>query len=496
MTSGGANSIFWVDGTNYPLTAAGLQNAINDAEALPGDSTVAGGGVVIVTRPLALGATTINVGFTGATSGNNDGKPVTLLLWFYGAITTGANPGFNLATRSSMQGLNSRHTRITSTSAGPVIQITSPAENGAITNLRIEGGAQAIKGRGNAATTDVPGWLLEDLFLESQTGNAIELTSMSGRFHINRVFTNASGGAALRIGVFNNGETLPGTNENAAVTNSFFQNCGTKGIWVEADHFTATQQMVSTVFDNIQISTPAHDAFWFKMISPGGVSVRNLQIFDNPSAANRYDGVHVENVFGKLRGFSLTGLFGNGTQFKYAVNMNCTGQCVVDNAQMNGQTAAYLLAGDVRLSNSPYPAAAGATASATFAEQLPITFTKLLQVQRLRASQGTALLAADFTLSAGWGTTSTVTSVTGTDQAWQITVNSSGTGQAANPTITLSFHDGTWTNAPITVSKMVGGSGIVTALTEAPTDTTNEITFQGTPVAGKTYIISSIAMGR
>ena len=453
--------------------------------------------MVIVTRPFALGATTINVGFTGATNENTDGKPVTLLLWFYGAMTSGANPGFNLATRSSLHGLNNRNTRITSTSAGPVIQITSPAQDGAITNLRIEGGAQAIKGRGNTVTTDFPGWRLEDLFLESQTGNAIELAAMADRFHINRVFTNASGGAGLRVGVFNNGETLQATNEHASVTNSFFQNCGTKGVWIEADHFTGTQQMVSTVFDNIQISTPANDGFWFRMLSPGGISVRNLEIFGNPStAANTYDGVHVDSAFGHLRGFSLTGLFGNGTQFKYAVNMNCTGQCIVDNAQMTGQTGAYLLAGDVRLSNSPYVAAAGSTASTMFAEQLPMTLTKLLQVQRIRASQGMALAAGNFALSAGWGSTATVTSVIGTDQAWQITVTSSGTGQAANPTVTLTFKDGAWANAPITISKMTGGLGTVTALTEAPTSTTNLITFQGTPVSGKTYILSSIAMGR
>lgn len=114
---------------------------------------------------------------------------------------------------------------------------------------------------------------------------------------------------------------------------------------------------------------------------------------------------------------------------------------------------------------------------------------------RIKAS-GTALVAGDFALSGGWGTTATIGTITGTDQAWQATVTSSGTGQAASPTITLTFHDGTWTLAPIVVSKMVGGTGTVTLLTEAVGATSLIITFQGTPVAGSTYVISSHAIGR
>lgn len=118
------------------------------------------------------------------------------------------------------------------------------------------------------------------------------------------------------------------------------------------------------------------------------------------------------------------------------------------------------------------------------------------EFKRIKTALGTALVAGDFALSAGFGTTATVTGVIGTDQGWTITVTSSGTGQAANPTITLTFHDGTWTLSPITVSKMSGGTGAVTQLTESPTATTNVITFQGTPVAASTYVISSVAIGR
>ena len=121
----------------------------------------------------------------------------------------------------------------------------------------------------------------------------------------------------------------------------------------------------------------------------------------------------------------------------------------------------------------------------------------VVQVKRLSAHSGTALVAGDFALSAGWGSTATVTAVIGTDQAWQMLVTSQGAGIAAGPTITLTFHDGTWTNSPICNSKIQGGTGSLTAaLTDNPSATQNIITFQGTPVSGLTYLISSVAIGR
>jgi len=125
--------------------------------------------------------------------------------------------------------------------------------------------------------------------------------------------------------------------------------------------------------------------------------------------------------------------------------------------------------------------------------------TRDLIARRINTTGGTALAAGDFTLSAGWGDTAAVSAVTGTDQGWNITVTCGGAGIAANPTITLTFKDGTWTNTPIVISKMVGGTGTITDLTEPPADqtpTTWEITFNGTPVDTMTYIISGIVMGR
>lgn len=110
-------------------------------------------------------------------------------------------------------------------------------------------------------------------------------------------------------------------------------------------------------------------------------------------------------------------------------------------------------------------------------------------------ADGTALVAGDFALDANWGVGAAVSAVTGTDQAWQITVTAAGV-PGLNPTVTLTFKDGTWTNAPICISKINGGTGAIVDLVDAPTATTNVITFNGTPVAGLTYDFTSICIGR
>jgi len=109
--------------------------------------------------------------------------------------------------------------------------------------------------------------------------------------------------------------------------------------------------------------------------------------------------------------------------------------------------------------------------------------------------RGTALVAGDFALDANWGAGAAVSAVTGTDQAWQITITAAGV--PANPaTATLTFKDGTWVSAPICQAQVIGGTGAVADLTGLPTTTTWPVAYNGLPVAASTYIIVGSCTGR
>ena len=124
-------------------------------------------------------------------------------------------------------------------------------------------------------------------------------------------------------------------------------------------------------------------------------------------------------------------------------------------------------------------------------------------VKRIDAHQGTTLVTADYVLSAGWGTSPVFTAVRGTDQAATFTIQAKAT-VGANPTVTLTFKNGTWTVAPIVVC---GRTELVAATGAPAAAVTNEFvpttvsatqivfTFNGTPVANSTYGCSFICMG-
>jgi len=138
--------------------------------------------------------------------------------------------------------------------------------------------------------------------------------------------------------------------------------------------------------------------------------------------------------------------------------------------------------------------------------QVPSTtapiFTSVAQAQRYKTS-GTALATSDFVLSAGWGTSPVLTVVGGNDQCASITIQAKAT-VGANPTVTLTFKNGTWTNAPIVVcgrtelSAATGAPAAAVSNEWVPTTvsaTQVVFTFNGTPVANSTYGLSFICMG-
>lgn len=108
--------------------------------------------------------------------------------------------------------------------------------------------------------------------------------------------------------------------------------------------------------------------------------------------------------------------------------------------------------------------------------------------KRIKATNGTALAGTDFAISAGWGTTATK-AVVGTDARFRFSVTSSGTGQTVNPTFTITFHDGAWSNPPICMPLYVSNVAPIVFPTESSAPTTTAVTwlFPSTPVAGSTY---------
>src|SRR5579885_950458 len=108
------------------------------------------------------------------------------------------------------------------------------------------------------------------------------------------------------------------------------------------------------------------------------------------------------------------------------------------------------------------------------------------------ADRSAPCAASQFAISAGWGTTAAVSSVAGYGQTCRITITASGTGQAANPTIT-------WTlpvpitmtvSPPIGTAQMTGGTGTLTMISQTTISAPAPVwTFQGTPGAGSTYIV-------
>jgi hypothetical protein len=108
----------------------------------------------------------------------------------------------------------------------------------------------------------------------------------------------------------------------------------------------------------------------------------------------------------------------------------------------------------------------------------------------------TALVSGDFLLSGGWGGSPAIGSITGTDQGFTATVTA-GSSPAANPTVTLTFHDGAWPNAPIfTCSSAPGGSGTPQLWLVSTTTTALTATYNGTPSASSTYPVTCVGIGR
>jgi len=110
---------------------------------------------------------------------------------------------------------------------------------------------------------------------------------------------------------------------------------------------------------------------------------------------------------------------------------------------------------------------------------------------------GTAVVAADFTPSAGFGATASVSVATGsTDMRGEITITAAGAGTGANPTCAFVFKDGAYEAAPFVVVCATGGSQPTVPWTVTSRATTGfTVTFNGTASAAETYKLAWHVIG-
>lgn len=106
---------------------------------------------------------------------------------------------------------------------------------------------------------------------------------------------------------------------------------------------------------------------------------------------------------------------------------------------------------------------------------------------------GTALVPGNFSLT-GWGAGSSI-SVTGKDSAHQFTVTA-GTSPTQSPQVQLVFADGAWNTAPLVFTSHVSTqTGMLLTLSSTSTTLSYTLTFNGLPIAGKTYIVDVLVCG-
>lgn len=112
-------------------------------------------------------------------------------------------------------------------------------------------------------------------------------------------------------------------------------------------------------------------------------------------------------------------------------------------------------------------------------------------------NQGTPLVNGDGVLSAGWGTSPSVT-VSGYDPNFAVVV-SSGTGSpTGNPTVTVTFKDGAWLDGnPVCQATRGDGNTPATAYwINASTTTQVVLSFIGTPATSSNYTVNVSCGGR
>lgn len=110
---------------------------------------------------------------------------------------------------------------------------------------------------------------------------------------------------------------------------------------------------------------------------------------------------------------------------------------------------------------------------------------------RLFLGGGTSLVAGDFGSIAGaCGSTASISAVSGDDSRGTVSLTSAGVGQSSNTcTFTLTFHDGTFTNAPFVSAGVSGTLPAVPVAIDVLSISATAVQFEiiGLPVAASVY---------
>jgi len=248
------------------------------------------------------------------------------------------------------------------------------------------------------------------------------------------------------------------------------------GIWIQSNHASAdvSDNLVSS---NIIIGPGGGTSYGIVVQHDSGTLARTTLAF------NRIRSVNTDiNRTGSQTG---TTIFGN-VAATYG-GSGGTGETIFDFDTVNGQIASFSL-----LRPNTTGVDFGTTGTRWDA------FLSDTSVKRIKADGGTALASGDFTgIHTNWGSGATVGSVVGTDQGFEVTVTSGSSGTGANPTLTLTFKDGTWTSSPVaSCGWKAGGTGTLQHLSWTAAASTLVITYNGTPGTGQTFPISCVLMGR
>lgn len=118
--------------------------------------------------------------------------------------------------------------------------------------------------------------------------------------------------------------------------------------------------------------------------------------------------------------------------------------------------------------------------------------------KRLSAPGGTALVAGDIAPGANWGDTAAVSIVSADDSGGTFRVTCGGAGIAPNPSLIISFKDGTWTTAPFAMAVLEGCSVVTDfgAVGVGSLATTLTLQYKGTPVNTRFYDFRFVCIGR